>query len=115
MNDSGKKEHVFIARCAFVLFIAGLLVPFLIATAVLAASGRHGYAERPATLLPLGFAFVAQGLALPLGVIGRQRLSGRIATMGAITAFVVALVIVGGMILAFRLGGNQAWFQGGPR
>ena len=115
VHDSGRQEHVFIARCAFFLFIAGLLVPFLIATVVLATSGRHGYAEVPATLLPLGFAFVAETLALGLGVIGRQRLSGRIATLGAITTFVMALVIVGGVILALRFGGHQAWFQGGPR
>ncbi len=115
MDNSGGKEHVFAARCAMVLFIAGLLVPFLIATAVFAASGRHGYAAVPATLLPLAFAFVAQCLALLLGVIGRRRLSGRIAVLGVITTLVIALVIGGGIILSFRDCGHQAWFQGGPR
>ncbi len=115
MNDSGKKERVFVARCAFVLFVAGLLVPFLIATAILAASPRGRYAERPATLFPLGFGFTAEVLALRWGLIGRRRLSGRIAMMGAITVFLLALVVAGGMFLSLCLRGNQAWLQGGPR
>jgi hypothetical protein len=73
------RERVFIARCALVLFIAGLLVPIIIG-GLLFAFGKTYLSPWTVVIdlcLCIGFGFIAEVLALTLGIIGRRRHSGK--------------------------------------
>jgi hypothetical protein len=92
MNESNHRERLFVARCSLVLFIGGLLVPFIIAVMVFAVSGRHlsEDAKNIAGVLAVGFGSIAEILALICGIIGRRHLSGKIGMIGAIVVLVIA-------------------------
>ena len=98
MNDSSSNERLFLGKFALVLFVAGLLMPFLIATVILVSSREAIFFRGPvAVQLALGFGLIAELLALVLGFLARRHISGRIAMVGAITVFVLIFVIVAGV------------------
>jgi len=101
MDDSSSNERLFLGKFALVLFVAGLLMPFLIATVVL-ASCRQAIFGDPilAVQLALGFGLIAEVLALVLGFFARRRISGQIGMVGAITVFVLIFVMVAGVALS---------------
>jgi hypothetical protein len=69
------RERRFIARCALVLFLAGLLVPFIIVGLLFAVGKMYlsSWAIVVDLCLCIGFGFIAEVLALTLGIIGRRR------------------------------------------
>ena len=94
MNDANDKDRLFIARCSLVLFIAGLLVPFVILVIVALRETRLSReTEQTATILAFGFYATAQVLAVVLGFIGQRHLSGRIGMFGPIIVFVLAFAV----------------------
>ncbi len=95
MKDSDSAERLFIAACALVVFIVGLLVPLAVAEAIVACSGPNASLSglTAAALLAVAFGFIAEVLALILGAFGRQYLSGKIAMIGAATGLVLAMVL----------------------
>ena len=97
MNGSHDNERLFIAKCALVLFVSGLLAPFLIAALVLACSGSRS--EDAAVALAVGFGFACEVLALILGIVGRRHTSGKIGILGGVIMFVavVATVLAGAL------------------
>jgi len=96
MNNEHDTERLFVGRCALILFIGGLLVPFILAALVLAVGDVNlsSKAESIAHGLCVGFGLVAELLALILGTIGRRHLSGKIAQVGVIV-LLAACVVVG--------------------
>jgi 4-amino-4-deoxy-L-arabinose transferase-like glycosyltransferase len=93
MNESNDKERLFVARCSLVLFIAGLVVPFVIAGLVVAVSRLSpSDTERIAAILAVGFGLIAEVLAVICGIFGRRHLSGKIGMIGA--AVIVVLVVL---------------------
>ena len=94
MNDANDKDRLFIARCSLVLFIAGLLVPFIILVILALREARLSReAEQTATLLAFGFYAIAHVLAVVLGFLGQRHLSGRIGMFGPIIVFVLAFAV----------------------
>jgi hypothetical protein len=87
MTHADDKDRLFIANCSLFLFIAGLLVPFIIAVLVLLLEG-----PKETYLLALGFGFIAELLALFLGNAGGQHFSGKVGKNGAMS--IVALLLV---------------------
>ncbi len=102
MANSSSSERLFLGKVALVLFVAGLLVPFLIVTAVLVSS-RDAMFFRGALAgqLALGFGFIAEVLALVLGFFARRRISGQVGMVGAITVFVLIFVIAAEVALSW--------------
>jgi O-antigen/teichoic acid export membrane protein len=95
MNESHNAERLFIAACALVLFLAGLLVPLVVAEVIVACSGPNASLTglTASVVLAVAFGFIAEVLALILGILGRQHLSGKIAVIGAVTGLVLAAVL----------------------
>ena len=94
MNDANDKDRLFIARCSLVLFIAGLLVPFIILVILALRETRlSAETKQTATILAFGFYATAQVLAVVLGFIGQRHLSGRIGMFGPIIVFVLAFAL----------------------
>lgn len=95
MDDHHDTERLFVGRCALILFIGGLLVPFLLAVLVLTAGGADlsSGARDTAYALSFGFGLVAELLALILGTIGRRHLSGKTAQVGLIVLLAASLVV----------------------
>ena len=115
MNESNDNDRLFIAKCALILFIMGLLGPFLIAMFIVALSpiwtGMAGpRAAETAAPLAVGFGFLCEVLALVLGIVGRRHASGKIGIFGGlivlIMAFVMALALVA--LSAVRYSGAKA-------
>jgi hypothetical protein len=73
------RERGFIARCALVLFIAGLLVPIIIGGLMFTVGKLYlsSWSVVSVLCLCIGFVFIAEVLALTLGIIGRRRHSGK--------------------------------------
>jgi hypothetical protein len=95
MDDSNSNERSFLGKFALVLFVAGLLMPFLIATVILVSSRDAVLFRGPvAAQLALAFGFIAEVLALVIGFFARTRISGQIGMVGAITVFVLIFVMV---------------------
>ena len=98
MNVADDKERAFIAKFALVLFIAGLLLPFAIAAGVLASAGRPSHPqmspaiENTVVSLASGFGFIAEILALVLGIAAKRLAWGRTAIVGA--AITIALGVI---------------------
>jgi hypothetical protein len=98
MSATDDKDRAFIAKFAFVLFIAGLLLPFAIAAGVLASAGwprweMSPYTENFVVSLAFGFGFIAEILALTLGVVSRRTAWGRAAIVGAAIAVTLGLIL----------------------
>ena len=96
MDESNDNQRTVLGKWALILFVGGLLVPFVIA-AFCGGQGvhRHGH---PA----LGFAVAAEILALVFGIIGRKSLYGRIGMIGAIC--VLGLVpVIGAVSIPLRM------------
>lgn len=104
MDNEHDKERLFLGRCALILAIGGLLVPFILAVLVLAVGGANlsPGAKDTAYGLSFGFGLVAELLALILGTIGRRHLSGKTAQVGVIV-LLVACVVLGVL-------GSAVWF-----
>ncbi len=85
---SGKPDDGFIAKCALVLFIGGLLVPILI------IPWKDGRDFDEATPYLLALLVTTEVLALLLGINGRRHLSGRIGMFGAMILLALALIPV---------------------
>jgi len=94
MNSADDKERAFIAKFALVLFIAGLLLPFAIAAGVLASGGWPPARKNAADSLAFGFGFIAEILALALGIVGRRIVWGRIALVGAAITFALGVLLM---------------------
>jgi hypothetical protein len=102
MSDSSSNERLFLGKLALLLFVAGLLMPFLIAAVILGSSRDAMFLRGPvAAQLALGFGLVAEILALVLGFLGRRCISGQMGMVGAITVFVLIFVMVGGVALTW--------------
>jgi len=101
MNDSGGNEHLFLGKFALVLFVAGLLMPFLIAPVVLVSCRDAIFGQQVAAQLALGFGLIAEVLALVLGFFARRCISGQIGMVGAITVFVLIFVMLAGVALSW--------------
>jgi len=102
MDDSTSNERLFLGKFALVLFVAGLLMPFLIATVILVSSrDAMFFRGAVAVQLALGFGLIAEVLALVLGFFARRRISGQIGMVGAITVFVLIFVMVAGVALSW--------------
>jgi hypothetical protein len=87
---------LFVARCSLVLFIAGLVVPFVIAGLVVAFSRLPpSDTERTAAILAVGFGLIAEVLALICGIVGRRHLSGKIGMIGAAVMLVLVVAALG--------------------
>ncbi len=102
MANSSGSERLFLGKIALILFVAGLLMPFLIATVILVSSRdaiffRGGFAGQ----LAVGFGFIAEVLALVVGFFARRRISGQIGMVGAITVFVLIFVIAAEVALSW--------------
>ena len=95
MSVADDKERAFIAKFAFVLFIAGLLLPFAIAAGVLASAGWQMLPaiENTAVSLASGFGFIAEILALVLGIAAKRMAWGRAAIVGAAIAIVLGIIL----------------------
>jgi chromate transport protein ChrA len=93
MNDANDRDSRFVARCSLVLFIAGLLVPFIIVVAgfILSERAPSLETEEKSIGLAVGFGVVAEVLALILGIIGRRHLSGNIGMYGSMIVLLAAL------------------------
>jgi predicted Ser/Thr protein kinase len=77
-------ERVFLARCALVLFIAGLAAPL----------SAPMLSERDTAIgLAGGFGLICEVLAFILGIAGRRHLSGRIAMFGGAITLVWVVVM----------------------
>jgi hypothetical protein len=86
-----------------VLFVAGLLMPFLIATVILFLYPENvvgQLAQRPAVEFAVGFGLVAELLAVVLGFVARRHISGQIGIAGAITVLLLILVTMAGVALS---------------
>jgi hypothetical protein len=97
MNDADDRERAFVARGSLVLFITGLLVPFIIAVFALGLPDpklAHEDARNAAAALAFGFSLTAELLALILGIVGRPHLSGKIGMYGAVVTFLIPLALV---------------------
>jgi hypothetical protein len=105
MNDTDARDRLFVARAALVLFVLGLLVPFIIAVLGMAFSRLGGDADT-AALLGIGCGFVCEGLAFVLGLVGRRHVSGKIGMFGGVIVLVLALACSG---MAFLRYSNAAW------
>jgi len=95
VDDHNDAERLFVGRCALLLFIGGLLVPFILAVLVLAGCGENlsPGAKNTAYGLSFGFGVVAELLALILGTIGRRNLSGRTAQLGVVVLLAASAVL----------------------
>jgi len=91
--DTGDGDHWFIARCSLVLFIAGLLVPFIIGV-LLVSLGAYDVIY---FYTCLGLGFIAEVLALVLGIVGRRRLPGKVGMYGAIVVCALILLYLGAL------------------
>jgi hypothetical protein len=97
MNDANDRERLFVARCSLVLFIAGLLVPLIIAGV---GAGFCGGAktETAAFFSALGLGLIAGVLALVFGILGRRYLSGKIGMIGGALLLMLALLVVASLV-----------------
>jgi ABC-type transport system involved in multi-copper enzyme maturation permease subunit len=104
MNNDHDTERLFIGRFALMLFVGGLLIPFILVVLVLALGSPNLSSEAKSTAYGLisGFGLVAEVLALIFGIIGRRYLSGKTALVGVIV-LVVSWIVLG--IL-----GSAVWF-----
>ena len=95
MDNEHDTERLFVGRCALILFIGGLLGPFILVVLVLAVGGASlpSGARDTAYGLSVGLGLVAELLALILGTIGRRHLSGKTAQVGAIVLLVACVVL----------------------
>jgi hypothetical protein len=96
MNDPNERKHLFAAWCSLVVFIAGLLLPLLIAVVAFALAGpklspRHTY------VLACFFGMIAEVLALIFGNVGRQHLPGKIGMIGS------SVLLLGGVLVIAML------------
>jgi len=100
MNAANDRERLFIGRCALVLFIAGLLLPFIIGGLLLTFGGMYLSlgTEIVDFYLCLGFGFIAELLALALGIVGRRHLSGKVGMYGATVVCALAVTYVGALL-----------------
>ena len=95
MNDATDKDRLFIAKCSLVLFIVGLLVPFIILVILdfreteLASETKQNIQN-----LAFGFCAIAEVLAVVLGFAGQRHLSGKIGMFGPIVVFVLVIALV---------------------
>jgi len=80
MNET-KSNDRFFGNLALVLFVTGLLVPWIIAL------------FNPE--IAAGFGIVAELLALVFGIIGWKQKTGKVAAIGALVLVVVAMAAVG--------------------
>jgi ABC-type transport system involved in multi-copper enzyme maturation permease subunit len=98
MNNDHDTERLFIGRCALMLFVGGLLIPFILVVLVLALGNPNLSSETKYTAcgLSLGFGLVAGVLALIFGIIGRRYLSGKTALVGVIV-WLGAWLLVGAL------------------
>jgi uncharacterized ion transporter superfamily protein YfcC len=96
MNNHHDTEHLFVARCSLVLFIAGLLIPPMILA--LGADARDA-AKQTAFFAAFGLGLLAGVLSLIFGTIGRRYLSGKIGMIGGIILLALALVVVALLVL----------------
>ena len=101
MNDAHEKSRLFIANCSLVLFIAGLLVPFIIAALGLLFDG-----PKETYHLAFGFGVIAELLALLLGNAASQHLSGKVGKYGAMSIFGLVLVLFLASLLVFVFGSS---------
>ncbi|MGA2033217.1 MAG: hypothetical protein ABSG68_13245 [Thermoguttaceae bacterium] len=111
MDNVNDTDRAFIARCALGLFIAGLLVPFLIEVMIVTFSGSHAATDTAAPLA-LGFGLICEVLAFVLGIVGRRYASGKTGMIGGATTLVMVLVLVLGAAALFlhrRLEVNRAF------
>jgi len=94
MNEVSDKGRLFVANCSLFLFIAGLLVPFIIAVLVLLLDGPKLSLDTKVTahVLAVGFGVIAEVLALILGIIGRRHLSGKVGKNGSTSVLLGAVL-----------------------
>lgn len=85
-----------IAWLALSLFVAGVLLPFVIYP----VCRFLGFAEQPAARVAAGFGAVCEVLALTFGVVGRRSLPGKLAAAGS--GAIIALVAFAFAAFVFR-------------
>jgi hypothetical protein len=95
MSVADDKDRAFIAKFAFVLFIAGMLLPFAMAAGLLASAGWpiSPDIENTVVSLAFGFGFIAEILALTFGIVGRKVVWGRIGIVGAAIAIALGVTL----------------------
>jgi len=91
LGSRGKSDDRFIARCALVLFVVGILVPSLVFGLVLLLQSEAG-AEKAIPYL-IAFGITAELMALALGFLG-QHPSGRVGRRGAMIALALAFAFL---------------------
>jgi hypothetical protein len=95
MSVTDDEDCAFIAKSAFVLFTAGLLLPFAIAAGVFASAGwqMSPPIESTAVSLASGFGFISEILALVFGIAARRMAWGRAALVGAAVTIVLGVIL----------------------
>ena len=86
MNEARHRRRLFVAQCALALFIIGLVLPFVMSLLV-----RPMHSSDETISLYASLSGIAEFSALALGFLGRRHLSGKVAMVGAILTFGLAL------------------------
>jgi hypothetical protein len=100
MSDDNANQRDFIAKSAFILMLAGVLAPLIVAAAAFLMPGLKLSPANWQTILTLvvGFSFLSEVLALVLGIVSRQQLLGKAAICGSSTLLVLAVLAVAFLI-----------------
>lgn len=103
VNDNGK---AFAGIFSAILFVTGLLGPFIMAAAIMCCAPDAKDLPKAAGVVLLGFGLVAEILALTFGIAGKGHMGGRIGMGGALVVLALVLGTIAVKLIGLMMRGE---------